>query len=37
MGLWHKKIPVEVVKLGTGAVGIVSGIAPKEGDQLISK
>ena len=37
MGLWHKKIPVEVLKLGTEAVEIDSRIAPLADEQVIVK
>ena len=29
MGLWHRKIPVEVLKLGTDAVAIDERVAPE--------
>jgi nicotinamidase-related amidase len=37
MGLWHHKIPVEVLKLGTDAVAIDDRIAPEPGEQVIVK
>jgi N-carbamoylsarcosine amidase len=37
MGLWHHKIPVEVLQLGTDAVAIDERIAPEPGDQVIVK
>jgi maleamate amidohydrolase len=37
MGLWHKKIPVEVLRLGTDAVAIDERIAPDAGEQVIVK
>jgi N-carbamoylsarcosine amidase len=37
MGLWHHKIPVEVLKLGTEAVAIDERIAPEPGDQVMVK
>jgi nicotinamidase-related amidase len=37
MGLWHRKIPVEVLKLGTDAVAIDERIAPEPNDQVIVK
>src|SRR2546421_1881856 len=37
MGLWHRKIPVEVLKLGTEAVAIDERIAPEPGEQVIVK
>jgi nicotinamidase-related amidase len=37
MGLWHHKIPVEVLKLGTEAVAIDERIAPEPGEQVIVK
>lgn len=36
-GLWHRKIPVEVLKEGTEAVEIDDRIAPMEGEQVIVK
>lgn len=36
-GLWHLKIPVEVLKVGTDAVAIDDRIAPLEGEQVIIK
>jgi nicotinamidase-related amidase len=37
MGLWHLKIPVEVLQLGTDAVAIDERIAPEQGEQVIVK
>ena len=37
MGLWHHKIPVEVLQLGTDAVAIDERIAPEPGEQVIVK
>src|SRR5712691_10091386 len=37
MGLWHHKIPVEVLALGTDAVAIDERIAPEPGEQVIVK
>jgi maleamate amidohydrolase len=37
MGLWHRKIPVEVLKLGTEAVAIDERIAPEPGEHVIVK
>ena len=37
MGLWHYKIPTEVLKLGTEAVQIDSRIAPLPDEQVIYK
>lgn len=37
MGLWHHKIPVEVLKVGTEAVAIDDRIAPLPGEQVIVK
>lgn len=37
MGLWHLKIPVEVLQLGTDAVAIDERIAPEPGEQVIVK
>jgi nicotinamidase-related amidase len=37
MGLWHHKIPVEVLQLGTDAVAIDERIAPDPGEQVIVK
>ena len=37
MGLWHNKIPVEVLQLGTEAVAIDERIAPEPGEQVIVK
>lgn len=37
MGLWHHKIPVEVLKLGTDAVAIDGRIAPEPGEHVIVK
>ena len=36
-GLWHLKIPVEVLQLGTDAVAIDERIAPEPGEQVIVK
>lgn len=36
-GLWHLKIPVEVLKIGTDAVQIDDRIAPVDGEQVIVK
>jgi maleamate amidohydrolase len=36
-GLWHRKIPVEVLQLGTDAVAIDERIAPEPGEQVIVK
>ncbi|HVY60621.1 MAG TPA: isochorismatase family protein, partial [Planctomycetota bacterium] len=36
-GLWHLKIPVEVLKVGTEAVAIDDRIAPLPGEQVIVK
>ena len=36
-GLWHLKIPVEVLKVGTEAVAIDDRVAPLEGEQVIIK
>jgi nicotinamidase-related amidase len=35
MGIWHRKIPVEVLKLGTDAVAIDERIAPEPGEQVL--
>ena len=35
MGLWHHKIPVEVLQLGTDAVAIDERIAPEPGEHVI--
>ena len=37
MGLWHRKIPVEVLRLGTDAVAIDERIAPEPGEHVIVK
>jgi len=37
MGLWHRKIPVEVLRLGTEAVAIDERVAPEAGEQVIVK
>jgi maleamate amidohydrolase len=37
MGLWHNKIPVEVLKVGSEAAAIDSRIAPREGEHVIVK
>lgn len=37
MGLWHLKIPVEVLKMGTPEVAIDDRIAPRPGEQVIVK
>ncbi|HZQ65644.1 MAG TPA: isochorismatase family protein [Gaiellaceae bacterium] len=37
MGLWHHKIPVEALRLGTDAVAIDERIAPEAGEQVIVK
>jgi nicotinamidase-related amidase len=37
MGIWHHKIPVEVLQLGTDAVAIDERIAPEPGEQVIVK
>ncbi len=37
MGLWHRKIPLEVLRLGTDAVAIDKRIAPRPGEQVIVK
>lgn len=37
MGIWHRKIPVEVLKLGTDAVAIDERIAPEPGELVIAK
>lgn len=37
MGLWHRKIPVEVLQLGTDAVAIDERIAPEPGEHVIVK
>jgi maleamate amidohydrolase len=36
-GLWHRKIPVEVLQLGTDAVAIDERIAPEPGEHVIVK
>ena len=37
MGLWHKKIPAELLKLGSEAVAIDDRIAPEADEQVIVK
>jgi N-carbamoylsarcosine amidase len=37
MGLWHRKIPVEVLQAGSTAVAIDDRIAPKAGEHVIVK
>jgi maleamate amidohydrolase len=37
MGLWHHKIPVEVLKLGTDAVAIDERIAPEPDEHVVVK
>jgi N-carbamoylsarcosine amidase len=37
MGLWHRKIPVEALQLGTDAVAIDERIAPEAGEQVVVK
>jgi nicotinamidase-related amidase len=37
MGIWHRKIPLEVLQLGTDAVAIDERIAPEPGEQVIVK
>ena len=37
MGLWHHKIPVEVLKLGSDAVAIDERVAPEPGEHVIVK
>jgi N-carbamoylsarcosine amidase len=37
MGLWHKKIPAELLKMGTPDVAIDDRIAPGAGEQVIIK
>ena len=37
MGLWHHKIPAELLKLGTPEVAIDDRIAPRPGEHLIVK
>jgi maleamate amidohydrolase len=37
MGLWHRKIPVEVLELGSAAVDIDDRIAPEAGEHVIVK
>jgi len=37
MGIWHHKIPVEVLKLGSDAVAIDERIAPEPGEHVIVK
>jgi len=37
MGIWHRKIPLEVLRLGTDAVAIDERIAPEAGEQVIVK
>ncbi|MGH3113744.1 MAG: isochorismatase family protein, partial [Gaiellaceae bacterium] len=37
MGIWHRKIPLEALRLGTDAVAIDERIAPAPGEQVIVK
>jgi nicotinamidase-related amidase len=37
MGLWHKKIPVEVLELGSDAVAIDERISPEPGEHVLVK
>jgi N-carbamoylsarcosine amidase len=37
MGLWHRKIPVEVLQLGSDAVAIDERIAPEPGEHVVVK
>src|SRR5215831_16649849 len=37
MGIWHQKIPAEVLQLGTEAVAIDERIAPEPGEHVIVK
>ena len=37
MGLWHHKIPVEVLQLGSDAVAIDERIAPEPGEHVVVK
>jgi maleamate amidohydrolase len=37
MGLWHHKIPVEVLQLGTDAVAIDERVAPEPGEHVVVK
>ena len=37
MGLWHRKIPVEVLQLGTDAVAIDERIAPEPDEHVVVK
>jgi len=37
MGIWHQKIPVEVLRLGTEAVAIDERVAPEPGEHVIVK
>lgn len=37
MGLWHRKIPVEVLELGSDAVAIDERIAPEPGEHVLVK
>jgi maleamate amidohydrolase len=37
MGMWHRKIPLEVLRLGTDAVAIDERIAPEPGEQVVVK
>jgi maleamate amidohydrolase len=37
MGMWHRKIPLEVLRLGTDSVAIDERIAPEPGEQVIVK
>ena len=37
MGLWNRKIPVEVLQLGTDAVAIDERVAPEHGEHVVVK
>lgn len=37
MGIWHRKIPLEALQLGSDAVAIDARIAPEVGEQVIIK
>jgi nicotinamidase-related amidase len=37
MGLWHRKIPAEILRMGTEDVAIDDRIAPQAGEQVIVK
>src|SRR5918994_2191559 len=37
MGIWHRKIPLEELRLGSDAVAIDERIAPEPGEQVIVK